>query len=149
MRILLDASVLVRLANTGDTQHATADAATRKLTARGEALVITPQAVIEFRAVATRPAAVNGLGLTAAECEAKVAGFEAEYPHLEDSPLVYPAWTGIVHALGVIGKTVHDARLVAVCHVHGVTHLLTFNVRHFTTLAAAPPGLGVLDPVTV
>ena len=42
----------------------------------------------------------------------------------------YPAWKALVNALGVIGKQVHDARLVAVCHVHAVTHLLTFNVAH-------------------
>jgi hypothetical protein len=54
-----------------------------------------------------------------------------------------------VGALGVVGKQVHDARLVAVCHAHGVSHLLTFNVGHFTRLAAFGPGLVVLDPATV
>ena len=52
-------------------------------------------------------------------------------------------------ALAVIGKQVHDARLVAVCHVHGVTHLLTFNVTHFTRLAGFGPGLTVVDPAAV
>lgn len=49
----------------------------------------------------------------------------------------------------MVGKQVHDARLVAVCHVHRVTHLLTFNIGHFARLAAAPPGVVVLDPRAV
>ena len=55
----------------------------------------------------------------------------------------------MVTTLGVIGKQVHDARLVAVCHAHGVTHLLTFNVAHFSRLATAAPGVVILDPATV
>ena len=77
------------------------------------------------------------------------ASFEAAFPLLEETPAIYPAWRALVDALGVIGKQVHDARLVAVCHVHGVTHLLTFNVAHFTRLAAAPPGVVVIDARSV
>jgi hypothetical protein len=44
---------------------------------------------------------------------------------------------------------VHDARLVAVCQIHGVSHLLTFNVGHFTRLAASGPGVVAVDPATV
>lgn len=49
----------------------------------------------------------------------------------------------------MVGKQVHDARLVAVCHVHGVSHVLTFNLGHFARLGAAPPGVAVLDPASV
>ena len=52
-------------------------------------------------------------------------------------------------ALAVVGKQVHDARLVAVCHVHRVTHLLTFNVSHFSRPASFGPGVVVVDPVSV
>jgi hypothetical protein len=54
-----------------------------------------------------------------------------------------------VSALGVVGKQVHDARLVAVCHVHAVTHVLTFNVAHFARLAGFGPGVVVVDPASV
>ena len=62
---------------------------------------------------------------------------------------ILPAWKALVGQLGVIGKQVHDARLVAVCHVHGVTHLLTFNVAHFVRMAGFGPGVIVVDPVNV
>jgi hypothetical protein len=60
-----------------------------------------------------------------------------------------PAWKALVGALGVIGKRVHDARLVVVCHIHGVTHLLTFNTAHFTQMATFGPGILVIEPASV
>ena len=49
----------------------------------------------------------------------------------------------------VTGKQVHDARLVAVCHAHAVTHVLAFNVGHLARLDTAPPGLVFVDPASV
>ena len=77
------------------------------------------------------------------------ATFEATFPLLGETPDIYPAWKAIVVALGVVGKQVHDARLVAVCHVHAVTHLLTFNTSHFVRMARCGPGVVVVDPATV
>jgi hypothetical protein len=54
-----------------------------------------------------------------------------------------------VESLGIIGKQVHDARLVAVCHVHGVKNLLTFNTTHFAALAKFAPGLTIVEPVSI
>jgi predicted nucleic acid-binding protein len=149
MAYLLDSNILVRLANTADARHAEATRAALELHRRGEVLNITPQVLIEFRNVATRSAALNGLGLSTAQAEAQAAGFEATFPLLADTPAIFPAWKVLVNALGVKGKQVHDARLVAVCHAHGVTHLLTFNVAHFTRMAASAPGIVVVDPASV
>ena len=149
MAHLVDTSVLARLANTADPFHAVAAQAVLELHRRGEVLHITPQNLIEFRNMATRPTAVNGLGLSAVDAEAKAAVFEATFPLLAETPDIYPAWKALVGGLGVIGKQVHDARLVAVCHVHAVTHLLTFNVSHFARMAGFGPGVVVVDPATV
>jgi hypothetical protein len=116
---------------------------------RGEALHIAPQNLIEFRSVATRPIGSNGLGLTPSEAEAKAAGFETTFPLLPETPDIFPRWKAMVESLAIIGKQVHDARLVAVCHVHGVSCLLTFNVPHFARLASFGAGLAVVDPISV
>jgi hypothetical protein len=87
--------------------------------------------------------------LSPAESEAQAAGFEASFPLLADTPDIYPAWKALVGALGVIAKQVHDARLVAVCHAHRVTHLLTINVSDFVRLAGFGPGVVVVDPASV
>lgn len=99
--------------------------------------------------MATRPEAVNGLGLTVAQAEAKALLFEATFPLLIETPDIYPAWRYLVNALGVVGKQVHDARLVAVCRVHSIGYLLTFNVTHFVRMAAVEPGVVVVDPANV
>lgn len=145
MAYLIDTSVLARLANTADALHLVASGAVVELHRRGESLHLAPQNLIEFRNVATRPMSANGLGLTASEVEAKAAVFHSIFPLLEETVAVYPAWKALVEALEVVGKQVYDARLVAVCHVHGITHLLTFNVSHFGRLAGFGPGVVVVD----
>ncbi len=149
MAYLVDTNVLVRLANTADASHAVAAQAVLGLHRRGEVFHLTAQVLIEFRNVATRPKAVNGLGLSTVDAEVQAAGFEALFPLLTETPDIYPAWKALVESLGVVGKQVHDARLVAVCHAHGVTHLLTFNVGHFARMAGYGPGLVVVDPANV
>lgn len=149
MAYLIDTSVLVRLANVADARYAIADRAVVELHRRGEGLHITAQVLVEFRNVATRPIALNGLGLSTVDTEALATGLEATFPLLAETANIFPAWKALVGALGVIGKQVHDARLVAVCHVHGVTHLLTFNSSQFARMAGLAPGVVVVDPATV
>lgn len=149
MAYLLDTSVLARLANTADVRYAVADRAVVELHRRGEVLHLTPQVLIEFRNVATRPVALNGLGLSTADAESQAIGFEAKFSLLSETPDIYPAWKALVGALGVIGKRVHDARLLAVCHVHRVAQMLTFNVPHFAGMAGFGPGVVVVDPASI
>ena len=149
MACLIDTSILARLANTADAQHAIATRAVVTLHRRGEVLHITPQNLVEFRNVATRSVASNGLGLEAAVAEAKAAVFEAAFPLISETPDIFPAWKALVGDLAVVGKQVHDARLVAVCHAHGVPHLLTFNVSHFIRLSNFGPGVRIVDPAGV
>lgn len=149
MAYLIDTSLLVRLANVRDAKHALTARVVLRLHRGGEVLHITPQVLIEFRGVATRPISANGLGLSAVDAEPHALKFETMFPLLVDTPDIYPAWRDLVEAVGVTGKRVHDARLVAVCHTHKVTHLLTFDVAHFSRMAAFGPGVVVVDPATV
>ena len=110
MAYLIDTTILARLANATDAQHAVAARAVLELHRRGEVLNVTPQLLVEFRNVATRCVAVNGLGLSIVDAEAQAATFEAWFPLLVETPDIYPAWKSLVVALGVIGKQVHDAR---------------------------------------
>ncbi len=149
MAYLIDTSVLGRLANSTDTFYPIAVQTLLTLHRRGEIVHTTPQNLVEFRNIATRPIVVNGLGLSLTDAEAKAATFEVVFPLLAETPDIYPAWKALVQAAGVIGKQVHDARLVAVCHVYGITHLLTFNVGHFTRLGNFGPGVVIVDPSSV
>ena len=111
--------------------------------------VLVDTSVLGRLANRTDMAHANGLGLSPSAASTIALTFEAAFRLLEEIPAIYSAWSALVDELGIIGKQVHDARLAAVCHVHGVTHVLTFNVAHFTRLATAPPGLIVIDPMDI
>jgi hypothetical protein len=91
MPYLVDTSILARLANTADANYSVAVRAVLVLHQQGDTLRITAQNLIEFRNLATRPAAVNGLGLSTAEAETKAAVFEAAFPLLVEAPEIFSA----------------------------------------------------------
>jgi predicted nucleic acid-binding protein len=145
MIVVLDANVLLRLADPSAAQHARAVAALSALQAQGDTLRTLPQSLYEFWVVATRPLAKNGLGLSASECDQTLSGIEALFPLLPDPPTLFTHWRALVVAHACHGKVAHDARYVAALHGHGLTHLLTFNVADFRRF----PGLIVLDPTAL
>jgi predicted nucleic acid-binding protein len=97
----------------------------------GHELFITPQILIEFWAVATRPIDANGLGWSSALVQTEIERLRRLFSWLDDNDQVFSNWLQIVSGYNVQGKQVHDARLVAVMQTYQVTHLLTFNVDDF------------------
>ena len=149
MSYLIDTPLLLRIVNRADVQHVVAETVIETLRHQGEMLHIAPQNLVEFRNGATRPIEVNGLGLSSSVVEGQAEEFEKKFRLLPETPEIYPAWKALVSAAGVTGKQVHDARLVAICHVYALTHILTFNVRHFARLAPFGPGVTIVDPASI
>jgi predicted nucleic acid-binding protein len=142
---LLDTNVLLRYASPADAAHATAKGAIASVQGSGETPCIFPQNVYEFWAAATRPVAVNGLGLSVPEAQTEVARLKRLFALLLDQPTLFAEWESLVTAHDCKGKVAHDARLVAAMRTHGVTRILTFNVADFSRF----PGVVVLNPATV
>jgi predicted nucleic acid-binding protein len=136
MPYLADTNVLLRWVQPSDPLNAVALAAVEALLDQGEQVYVTPQNFVEFWSVATRPAAVNGLGMTLTEADAEVGRLEQLFLLAPDDPAIYGEWRRLVVAAGVSGAQVHDARLVAVMRVHGLTHILTFNPTDFARFPA-------------
>ena len=134
---LLDTNVLLRLVDRASPDHAPAAQAVERLLSRRESCYLTPQVLVEFWAVATRPVAVNGLGWTSGQARTEVEALLDQFPLLEETPAVFENWLGLVTDQQVVGKQVHDARLAAVMHTHSISRLLTFNLEDF------PPGYRV------
>lgn len=133
MNILLDTNILTRWVNTVDSQHAETIEALRLLRTNGHTLSLVPQNFYEFWVVATRPIAVNGLSMTSDETRTELEQFSPPlFTLLLDERAILPRWQELVTKYDVKGKPAHDARLVAAMIRHGLTHLLTFNVRDFT-----------------
>lgn len=145
MPYLADTNILLRWVTPADPQHSLAVNSVKALQHRGEVFYITPQNLIEFWAVATRPASANGLGMSPIEAEREVESLERLFPLVPDSPAVYTEWKRLVAAAGVSGVKVHDARLAAVMVVNGLTHVLTFNTDDFKRF----PGVTAVNPQDV
>jgi len=81
MSYCADTNILLRWVHPGTVAGEQARQAAKKLRAQGETVYITPQNLVEFWSVATRPVSVNGLGLTPeeADAEATTSSFSLGY----------------------------------------------------------------------
>lgn len=112
------------------------------LAIRRDKLHVIAQNLIEFWAVATRPIANNGLGLSIVQAEQELTKLKALFNILPDTAVILPEWERLVLQYQVIGKQSHDTRLVAAMKVHNLTHLLTFNdgdFKRFTAITVINP----------
>ena len=141
-RHLLDTNILLRLAKRDDPEHSPIRTAIERLIEEGADLCYTPQNVVEFWNVFTRPRERNGFGLTAADADHEASLLEHQFTLLPDNERIHTEWRRLVVDHSVSGTKVHDARLVAAMRVHAVTHLLTLNTSDF----ARYPGVTAVHP---
>lgn len=146
MHVLLDTGILLRLVYRKSPAHAEVRQAIRALKAGGHTAYTTLQNLSEFWNVCTRPeTARGGLGFDVAETNRPMSTILRIAALLPDSPDTAAHWQRLVLAHAVKGVQVHDARLVALMAVHGVTHLLTLNPGDFLRY----PGITPLTPEDV
>ena len=139
--VLLDTNILLRLAEPAHPQAAAAATAVDTLRRNGDVPVVLSQNLYEFYVVATRPKAVNGLGMSPEDAVSRIARIESLAIHQDDTTEVFGKWLSLVESHAVRGKPAHDARLAAAALVHGVDAVLTFNAGDF-----ARYGLAVRTP---
>ena len=132
MTWLIDTNVLLRLRPGEYPLLKEARTAVKGLHRRGQRMCITPQNLIEFWNVATRPVERNGLGLSVSQAEEELTQLEALFDLLPDTEAIFEVWRHLVVSLRVSGVQVHDARLAAMMRVHDIRRILTFNVQDFT-----------------
>lgn len=146
MLILTDTGILLRLFDPKSSLHRQVDLAVRGLRSRGHRLVYTFQNATEFWNVCTRPStARGGMGLDTAETNTRVSMIESSFPLLTESGVAYTEWRRLVSLYQIVGKQVHDARLVSVISEHGITHILSLNSSDFTRYN----GIVAIDPLNL
>jgi predicted nucleic acid-binding protein len=128
---LVDSNVLIRWAQHQDPSFKIVKESIKRFAQSGALLCYTSQNLGEFWNVLTRPADRNGYGLSPAEADVRAREVEARFRLLPDSLAVHLEWRRLLINYGVSGVQVHDARLVAAMHVHGVKRILTFNATDF------------------
>ena len=144
--ILLDTNLLIRMTRPADPKCGVTRAAIKTCRGRGEQLIIVPQNLYEFWAVATRaagppPTGANGLGMSPSQAGQWLSFFQRRFTLLPDRDELIVRWQALVEAHSITGFRAHDARLVAAMQSHGIDRLLTFNAAHFRGLPVT-----VLDP---
>jgi predicted nucleic acid-binding protein len=139
---LLDTNILLRMSKRDDPHHPMISGTLRVLAAKGARFCFTSQTLGEFWNASTRPADQNGFGLSTAETDRIASVIERDFQFLPDSRDVHDRWRRLLVEHDVKGVQVHDARLAASMYVHGVTRLLTVNVRDFRRFT----GLRVMHP---
>ncbi len=130
--ILVDTNLLARMTDRTNPHCEHARRAVHGLIARNERLIIVPQNLYEFWAVATRkpglpPAGQNGLGMTCQQASQWLQYFQRRFKLLSDREELLPSWHALVKTLGIKGLKSYDARIVAAMQTHGIARLLTFN----------------------
>jgi predicted nucleic acid-binding protein len=131
MRVLVDTNILLRSAQPNHPLCSQATHAVSKLIRRKDAVFFCSQNIAEFWNVATRPADLNGLGLSHEEVLQEVGSIEKLLTLLPDVPAIYTAWKEIVSDHKVQGVKVYDARLVAAMNVYAVEDILAFSMADF------------------
>lgn len=129
--ILLDTCVIVRSKIENDMWHQEVTERLVAFATNGKPLVICPQVVYEFYVVATRPEAQNGLGYSNSEANEEVENLLNTYHYLNDGEAIFENWRALVKQYSVMGKPVHDARIVAYMQAHNITQLYTLNQQDF------------------
>src|SRR5258708_18630791 len=142
MRVLVDTNILLRSAQPNHPLCSQATRAVSKLIRQKDAVFFCSQNIAEFWNVATRPAGLNGLGLSQEEAIQEVSNIEKLLTLLPDIPAIYTAWKEIVRDHKVQGIKVYDARLVATMSVYAVESVLTFNasdLKRYSNVTALHP----------
>lgn len=147
--ILLDTNLLGRLTDSADPLCAAVRRAVHTLLAKRERLLIVPQNLYEFWAVATRkpgapPVGQNGLGMTPEQASQWLRFFQRRFTLLPDREELLTHWHALVRTLGIKGLKSHDARLVAAMQSYGITRLLTFDADDFKGFAVT-----LIDPLSL
>jgi len=131
MSVLVDTNILLRSAQPNHPLQGTALEAVPVLRGNGETLSILPQILYEFWVICTRPVTENGLGFPVTQMEQEIDRLQRMFHLLEETPGVFPEWQKLVIKHQVVGKTAHDAHVVAGRTLHSIDRILTFNVQDF------------------
>lgn len=142
MRVLVDTNILLRSVRK---THPACRIPRRALVAlyrKGDELFLAPQNIREFWNVCTRPAEVNGLGLSIEATDRYTAQLEKFFAIVPESIEAFNHWRKLVVDYAVIGVKVDDARLAAVMRAYAINRIVTFTVSDFARFS----GLEAVHP---
>jgi predicted nucleic acid-binding protein len=130
-RVVLDTNVLLAATDEGRADHVAALAVLDEWPGQGTTLYVSGQIVREYLAVATRPPASNGLGLSLSDATANARAIRERSRFVGEDHKVSGRLLELVEQNHCAGKQVHDANIVATMLVHGIEAIVTLNTADF------------------
>lgn len=128
---VLDTNILLRASDRNSTQHTLANHAVYNLLTQGHKCLLTPQIIIEFWVVCTRPVEVNGFGWTTERSKTQINRFLSQFDLLSETSNTFSHWFEMVTKYHIQGKRTHDIKILAVMKSYRISHILTFNPNDF------------------
>lgn len=145
MAVLVDTGILLRSFVRTEPSYVAIRRSLRDLRGTGEELVTTVQNIAEFSNVSTRPTtARGGYGYPVPKIDLRIRFIERLCRRLYENEQSYEIWRRLVARHGIVGVSVHDARLVSIMLANQVTQILTLNDRDFRRFE--PDGIVILSP---
>jgi predicted nucleic acid-binding protein len=145
MRYLIDTGILLRIIDEKDRRHPLVQSAFETLGSQRHDLYITTQNIAELWNVATRPIANNGLNLSPTTVSQLIQHAIGPFCEVLTERDTLPAeFRRLLVNYNVIGKQVHDTRLVAMMLTWQIPNLLTLNERNFRRFE--PEGITIVAP---
>lgn len=139
---MVDTNVLLAATNTARADHDSSRRVFSQALDEGIHLATCGQILREYLVVATRPIAVNGLGLCVADALKNLAWFRKRLVYFEEPETVHRTLVTLVESTGINGKRIHDANIVALMHYSGIRSIVTNNPEDFSPF----PGIVPLPP---
>jgi hypothetical protein len=109
MGYLVDTNILLRSCQPDNPMYSIVIVAVETLLKKGKMLYVSPQNIVEFWNVCTRPLDKNGLGMTPKDAVAEITRFESFLSLKLDVPDIHQQWITLVTKYAVKGVNVHDA----------------------------------------
>ena len=132
--LFVDTNVLVYATDPRSPLHTLATATLQHMGEQGLLLVVSPQVLREYLAVANRlPSA--GCGTPLNDVLDNIDSFRASFRVVADDPAVLDRLVTLIRQIPTAGRRVHDANIVATMLTHGVRRLLTHNTGDFERYA--------------
>lgn len=137
-RVLLDTNILVYSRDEASPFFASTVKALKNIIINGAQPCIHRQVLREYVSVTTKPSP-RGLGSNIGRALQDVEEFEAFYLVLPEPDGAWSSWKQLLREHGVTGLRIHDAYIVAVMMVYGISSILTFNIEVFADFPAIKP----------
>ncbi len=129
--ILLDTNIPTYSKQPGRPEYVRVTQKLTELIDDGEDLIICPQHLYEFYAVASRPVAQNGFGLSSDDARKEMNEIKDAYTFINDPTDLFDNWHLLIQQYKTTGKPSHDTRLVAFMQGQNINKIYTLNATDF------------------